>query len=111
MNQTELPFLPNELWFHIYDYKEAFDKKEALEKLKPVTDTIKLLNLMVLDIDEFNWGKYTEEQADDRFNREFDDDGELNEWGTKSANILLTNDMVGDTIEPNTYDIIMKNKE
>ena len=108
---NELPFIPTELWFRIYDFKEAIEIDEATKKMKPITDTIKLLNLTVLDIDAMEWGEHTEEQADDRFNREFDEDGELNEWGTKSSNILNWNDTIGDTIEPNDYDIIMKNKE
>tara|TARA_R110002012_G_scaffold42422_1_gene115536 strand:+ start:836 stop:1141 length:306 start_codon:yes stop_codon:yes gene_type:complete len=95
MNQTQLPFLPNELWFRIYDFKEAMELEENTRKLKPVTNSIKELNKMVLDIDSMCWGEYTEEQADDRFNKEFDDDGELNEWGTKSASILYWVDMVG----------------
>jgi hypothetical protein len=103
---NELPFIPTELWFRIYDFKEAIELNEATKKMKPITNTIKLLNLMVLDIDAM-----TEEQADDRFNREFDENGELNEWGNKSTSILYWNDTVGDTIEPNTYDIIMKNYE
>ena len=100
-NQNQLPELPEELWCKIYDFKEAMETKENIRKLKPISDSIKELNKMVLDPDTlsmgwgWDWGT-TEEEADDNFNREFDDDGELNEWGTKSAGILYYIDMVGE---------------
>ena len=81
---NELPFIPTELWNIIYDFKEALEIEENRRKSLPIMNELKKINDMVLDIDEFNWGLHTEEEADNRFNSEVEDD----EWGTKSSGIL-----------------------
>ena len=55
--------------------------------MKEVVKDISLLNELVLNPDEFNWGAMTEEEADDHFNNV--ESALYDEWGDKSMNMII----------------------
>ena len=55
--------------------------------MKEVVKDISLLNELVLNPDEFNWGAMTEEEADDHFNNV--ESSLYDEWGDKSMNMII----------------------